>query len=196
MRGLEARAVAAACLAGGARLLQIRQKSGSSGAWLTLVRAVVADAAACDGSVIVNDRPDIALMAGARGVHVGQSDLPVAVAKAIAGALALVGVSTHTTGQIDEALSGPADYVAVGPVFRTTTKDTGYEPQGLGLVRYAAGRGKPVVAIGGISLHNARQVLDAGATAVAVISDLLSGNRPDARIRAFLERLPGQPFKV
>lgn len=196
MRGLEPRAVAAACLAAGVRLVQVRQKTAGTGAFLALVRGVVSDAASREAAVIVNDRPDIALMSGAGGVHVGQSDLPAAAVKEITGAEAVVGVSTHTVSQVDEAIAGPADYVAVGPVFRTATKDTGYEPRGLDLVRYAAGRGKPVVAIGGISLENATEVLDAGASAVAVISELLSGDDPEARIRAFLARLPAQPFKV
>ncbi|HXG56960.1 MAG TPA: thiamine phosphate synthase [Vicinamibacterales bacterium] len=189
MRGLEPRAVAAACLAAGVRLLQVRQKTAGTGMFLALVRSVVADGAVRGASVIVNDRPDIALMSGARGVHVGQSDLSVADVKSITGLQCVVGVSTHTTSQVDEAIAGPADYVAVGPVFRTATKDTGYEPRGLELVRYAAGRGKPVVAIGGISLDNARQVTDAGASAVAIISDLLEGGQVAARLGAYLRAL-------
>jgi thiamine-phosphate pyrophosphorylase len=125
-------------------------------------------------------------MAGAAGVHVGQQDLPAAAVRAIAGEHAIIGISTHTREQIDEALGGAADYVAIGPVFSTSTKDTGYEPRGLEMVRYAAGRGKPVVAIGGITMANAADVLAAGATSVAVISELLSGPDVEHRVREFL----------
>ena len=135
-------------------------------------------------------------MAGAAGVHVGQSDLPVGVAQAIAGPGVMVGISTHTPQQVDEAVAGPARYVAVGPIFSTVTKETGYEPRGLDLVRYAARFGKPVIAIGGISLGNAASVFSAGASAVAVISDLLSEATPEARVRAFLTGIPARPFNV
>ena len=81
-------------------------------------------------------------------------------------------------------------------MFQTRTKDTGYEPRGLALVRYAAGRGKPVVAIGGIALDNAAGVIEAGASAVAVISDLLSESSPEERVRAYLARIPARPFNV
>ena len=90
--------------------------------------------------------------------------------------------------QVDEALRTTANYVAVGPIFGTATKDTGYTARGLDLVRYAAGRGKPVVAIGGITLDNARSVLEAGATALAVITDLLQGD-PESRTRAFVRQV-------
>ena len=195
-RGIAALALAEACLRGGARLLQLRAKHDAGDEFLELAERMVA--AACDvgGVVIVNDRADIARMANAGGVHVGQTDLPVPVARAIVGAKAVVGVSTHDREQIDTALSSDASYVAVGPVFLTATKDTGYTPRGLDLVKYAAGRGKPVVAIGGITLDRAPDVIAAGASALAVISDILVGNDPEARIRAFLARLPPQPFKV
>jgi thiamine-phosphate pyrophosphorylase len=185
LRGLDPLAVAEACLAGGARLLQVRQKgtTGGSGTLLAFARDVVALGRACDADVIVNDRADIALMAGAAGVHVGQQDLPVPVVRTLLGEDAIVGVSTHTPEQVDAALSGSADYLAVGPVFSTATKETGYTPRGLELIRQAAGRGKPVVAIGGVTLANARAVLAAGAASVALISDLLSDADPEERVR-------------
>ncbi len=188
MRGLDPLALARAFLDAGARLLQVRQKGreGGDAGRLTLVRTVVAAARSVEAAVIVNDRADIAVMAGAGGVHVGQQDIRPVDARAIVGPEAIVGISTHDRKQIDEALGGPADYVAVGPVFRTATKDTGYEPRGLELVRYAAGRGKPVVAIGGVSRTNAGAVLAAGADSVAVVSDLVSAADPAARVREFL----------
>ena len=128
-------------------------------------------------------------MSGASGVHVGQEDLSVDEVRAIAGPTAVVGLSTHDERQVDDALAGRATYVAVGPIFGTATKDTGYSARGLDLVRYAAGRGKPVVAIGGITLERVAAVVEAGASAVAVIGDLLTGGDPEGRTRA----VPGAP---
>jgi thiamine-phosphate pyrophosphorylase len=189
-------ALAEACLRGGARILQIRAKEDSSARLLALVERVVAVARPAGARVIVNDRADIARIAGADGVHVGQTDLPVQAAFEIVGPARIVGLSTHDRAQIDAALAGPSSYVAVGPVYLTDTKDTGYRPRGLELVRYAANRGKPIVAIGGITLDRAPGVVDAGASAVAVITDLFADNDPEARVRAFLARLPVQPFNV
>jgi thiamine-phosphate pyrophosphorylase len=105
----------------------------------------------------------------------------------------MVGLSTHTLDQIDRAVREPVSYVAIGPVFGTLTKRTGYEPVGLETVREAARRaaahGLPLVAIGGITLQTAASVLAAGAASVAVIGDLLATSEPEARVRAFVERL-------
>ena len=109
-------------------------------------------------------------------------------ARAIVGADAVVGVSTHDAAQVDAALATSASYVAVGPIFRTGTKETGYEPRGIALIREAAGRGKPVVAIGGITLDTAAQVIEAGAASVAVISDLMVDD-PEERVRQYLRIL-------
>ena len=188
-RGIEPLALAAACLRGGATVLQVRQKSGASGAFLSLVRDIVRLDGRGEAAVIVNDRADIALMAGAQGVHVGQEDLPVATVRAICGGGAGIGISTHTRAQVDAAVEEDVDYVAVGPIFGTATKETGYSARGLELVEYAARRGKPVVAIGGITVEGARVVRDAGATAVAVISDLLASGDPEARVRDYLRAL-------
>ena len=157
---------------------------------------MVRRAAGTTTRVIVNDRADLARAAGAHGVHVGQDDLSPAEARAIVGPAAIVGVSTHTREQIDRALESCASYVAVGPVYTTTTKDTGYDARGLDLVRYAAGRGKPVVAIGGITLSRAGEVVAAGASAVAVITDLLVEIDVEQRVRAFGRALPPRPIKV
>jgi thiamine-phosphate pyrophosphorylase len=195
-RDIDPVALAAACVRGGARLLQIRAKEDSSARLVALTDRIVALARPAGARVIVNDRADVARMCHADGVHVGQTDLPVESARAVVGAAAIVGVSTHDRAQVDRALESSASYVAVGPVFLTTTKETGYEPRGLDLVRYAAGRGKPVVAIGGITLERAPEVVAAGASALAVITDIVAGGDPEARVRAFLERLPGEPFNV
>jgi thiamine-phosphate pyrophosphorylase len=141
--------------------------------------------------VIVNDRADLALLARAAGAHVGQDDLPPAAARRLLGPDATVGYSTHTVAQIDAAAGEPVSYVAVGPVFGTHSKDTGYEPVGLALVAEAARRlrGRPVVAIGGITLERAPEVLAAGASSVAVIADLLTGGDPRARVAAYVRAL-------
>jgi thiamine-phosphate pyrophosphorylase len=185
-RGVDPRSVAEACFRGGARWLQLRQKSGGSGDLLALADDVARVAAQFDALVIVNDRADVSRMANCAGVHVGQDDLPVEDARRIVGAEAIVGVSTHDRAQIDAALATTATYVAVGPLYATVTKDTGFEARGVELVAYAANRGKPVVAIGGITLERAPAALRAGASAVAVITDVLTGGDPDARTRAFL----------
>jgi len=194
-RGLEPCDVVGACLRGGARLLQVRWKQGNTSAFLSLADQIVRIARVHGARVIVNDRADIARMADADGVHVGQEDLEVEAARAVVGEHAIVGLSTHTREQVDAALSTSASYVAVGPIFTTATKDTGYDARGLDLVAYAAGRGKPIVAIGGITLERAPDVIAAGAAAVAVISDLLTDDI-EQRVRAFVSALPARPFKV
>jgi thiamine-phosphate pyrophosphorylase len=182
--------LARAFLDGGARLLQLRAKRIGSGPVLEVTERLVALAAAYGGRVVVNDRADVARMAGAAGVHVGQEDIDAAAARAIVGPDRVVGLSTHSAGQVDAALAQPISYLAVGPVYGTATKDTGYAPVGLELVEYAAARAGtlPVVAIGGIDLARAPDVLAAGAAAVAVISDLLVDD-PAARVRAYLKAL-------
>jgi thiamine-phosphate pyrophosphorylase len=124
---------------------------------------------------------------------VGQHDLPVGLARTIVGEGAVVGLSTHTSDQIEAAVVQPISYLAVGPVFETSTKATGYKAVGLDGVRRAAERARarsvPVVAIGGVTLGTAREVIEAGAASVAVISDLLSGGDPERRVRSYLRRL-------
>ncbi len=160
---------------------------------LDCTERIVERAASCHAQIIVNDRADVAALAGADGVHVGQHDLSPAAVRAIAGDCVIVGLSTHTAEQLEQALHERIDYVAVGPVFPTTTKDTGYTSVGLARVSDAAGvalpRRLPVVAIGGITLDRASAVLEAGASAVAVIGDLFATGDPTARVRAYLERL-------
>lgn len=181
---------ASACLAGGARLLQLRGKNLSGRDFLEAATAIVDRAVACGATIIVNDRADIARLSGAGGVHVGQDDLTPEQARAVLGPDAVVGVSTHTPDQLDRALFQPIDYVAVGPVFGTETKSTGYEPIGVDAVRAAAARAAArqvaLVAIGGITRARSRSVLDAGAQSVAVISDLLTTGDPTGRVREFL----------
>jgi len=174
-------------LAAGARLIQLRDKSTRTGPLVALADAAVSRAHAVGALLIVNDRADVARLSGADGVHVGQDDLPVTDVRRVLGEDAIVGLSTHDPRQIDRAIETSATYIAVGPIYGTSTKDTGYIARGLDLVRYAVARadGRPVVAIGGITLERASEVLDAGAASVAIISDLLTQD-PVARVRAFL----------
>jgi thiamine-phosphate pyrophosphorylase len=188
--------LAAAYLNGGARFLQIRAKTLGSAALLDLSAGVTEMARAAGAMVVVNDRADVAKLSGADGVHVGQEDLPVADARALLGARAIIGLSTHTDAQIEAARGPGLSYLAVGPVFGTSTKATGYGQVGLHRVRYAVrllAERLPgllgVVGIGGITLENARDVLEAGAASVAVVSDLLSTGNPELRAREYVARL-------
>ncbi len=184
--------LARAYMDGGARLLQVRAKQVASAPFLELCEAVVASARPYDASVIINDRVDVARLSGAAGVHLGQEDLPATAARQQLGAQSIVGLSTHTVEQIEDARREPISYVAVGPIFGTATKDTGYDAVGLELVKQAVARvgaGLPVVAIGGITLERVRLVTDAGATSVAVISDLLTGGSPMKRVQQYLRAL-------
>jgi thiamine-phosphate pyrophosphorylase len=180
-------AVAAAYLASGVRLLQLRAKDLESGDFLALTRGVVRDAHAAGARVIVNDRADVAVMAQADGVHVGQEDLSPADVRRIVGPELIVGLSTHTLEQVEAALMEPVTYIAVGPIFGTTTKATGYDAVGVALLEQAAARAgsMPVVAIGGITRRTVEQVWRAGAASAAVITDLL-GDDPAARAAEFL----------
>lgn len=186
--------LAAAFLDGGARVIQLRAKHLASGALLTHADALVRAAHPYGASIIVNDRADVALVAGAAGTHVGQDDLPPAAARRLLGPAATIGYSTHTVAQIETAAAEPVTYLAVGPVFGTQTKATGYAAVGLALVAEAIrrSRGTPVVAIGGITLERAPEVIAAGASSVAVITDLLAGGDPRARVAAYLRALGGQ----
>jgi thiamine-phosphate pyrophosphorylase len=172
-------------------LLQIRSKTLASGPLFDLCSSIVALAVSSNAMVIVNDRADLACMSGATGAHVGQDDLPPFHARRLVGHEAIVGLSTHTVPQVQAALREPITYIAVGPVFGTRTKDTGYQPVGLDLVSVAArlSGGVPIVAIGGVTLANARSVIDAGATSVAVIGDLLATSDPRGRADALVRAL-------
>lgn len=186
--------LARAYLAGGARLLQIRATDVASGAFLAWCDEVIRDATDVGAQVIVNDRADIAAVAGAAGVHLGQSDLSPDVARRMGPANMMVGLSTHTRLQLDLSTTVAVDYVAVGPVYQTRTKETGYTAVGLDLVTYASRLKpeRPVVAIGGVTLERVEAVMSAGATSVAVISDLLTGGDPTRRVADYV-RVVGAP---
>lgn len=185
--------LASAYLRAGARLLQLRAKSMPGDRFLATASALVLLAHKHQAQIIINDRADLARLSSADGVHVGQDDLSPSAVRSIVGDEAVVGLSTHTGEQVARAVLEPVSYVAVGPVFGTATKATGLSPVGLDMVRDSArcalSRGLPIVAIGGVTLENAQSVLDAGAACVAVISDLVAAGDPEARVRAYIERL-------
>ncbi len=167
---------------GGARLVQLREKHLSPREFYAEAAEALAVARSFGARLIVNDRADIALAIGADGVHLGQDDMPPEAARRLLGAGAVIGFSTHNVGQAIEAALMPVDYVAVGPVFRTTSKerpDPSVGLEGLRRVREAVGGSVPLVAIGGVTRENAAAVLDAGADSVAVIGALLTRSGPD-----------------
>ena len=176
----------------GVRFVQLRAKRLTGGAMLSLAEPMASRCRAAGVTFIVNDRADVAKMAGAHGVHVGQDDLSPSDARTVVGGAAIVGCSTHDAAQAAAALREPISYLAIGPVFSTASKRNPDPVVGLETVARAAAAahaaGVPLVAIGGITIESARAVLDAGADAVAVIADLL-GDEPGARIRAYLRAL-------
>ena len=158
----------------GVQWVQLRGKDLPSGQLFRECRRLVALARPLGLKVIVNDRADLAWLSGADGVHVGQEDLPAAEARRILGEQAIIGLSTHGLEQARQAQESPADYVAIGPVFPTRTKenpDPVVERQELKAIRECVA--KPLVAIGGITLENARPLFQSGVDSVAVIRDLL-----------------------
>ena len=167
-------------MAGGVTLLQYRNKAGSARTMLEQARELrrrLRDKI----RLIMNDRADLCLAAGFDGLHVGQEDLSPESARRVIGPKLWLGVSTHNPEQLREADQTTADYLAIGPVFATSSKERPDPVVGLEGVRRARElTRKPLVAIGGITRGNARSVLDAGADSVAVISDLLRGPRKSA----------------
>lgn len=143
---------------------------------------------------LVNDRPDVASLARADGVHVGQEDLSVEEARAVVGPGRWVGVSTHTLDQFRCAAATSADYIAVGPAFPTSTKQNPDPVVGLDFIRQVRALSeKPIVAIGGITLDRAAAVIEAGADSVAVLGDICAAPNPAAQVARYLERLAAAP---
>ena len=178
-------AFAGELLAGGCTLLQYRNKSGNARVMLEQARELSkqspARAPAPHVRLIMNDRADLCLIAEFDGVHVGQDDLLPESVRSIIGPECWLGVSTHNPEQIQEADRTSADYLAIGPVFSTSSKDRPDPVVGLeGVRRARALTRKPLVAIGGITRGNAASVIEAGADSVGVISDLIREPRKSA----------------
>jgi thiamine-phosphate diphosphorylase len=165
--------IVAQLLVAGVRTIQLRDKASSTKDLLDAARACLKLTRAACALLIINDSIDVALASDADGVHLGQDDIPIDEARRALGDGKLIGLSTHSIEQFRSGLSTSADYLAVGPVFSTSTKENPSPVVGLELVRAAHEiSDRPVVAIGGINLKQARRVLDAGADAIAVISAL------------------------
>jgi thiamine-phosphate pyrophosphorylase len=191
-RGRDLPGLLDAVLAGGCRLVQLREKTMPLGDLLPLARSLARRCHEVGALLIVNDRADLALAAGADGLHVGQDDLPARQARGLLPPGMILGVSTHDPEQARRAVADGADYVAVGSIFPTTTK-AGFQLVGPELIRRVRLEVPvPLVGIGGITAENAPAVLGAGADAVAVISALCAAPDPEAATRAFLARIvPG-----
>jgi thiamine-phosphate pyrophosphorylase len=174
----------------GVRLLQYRAKNVPARETLETAKQIAELARIKGANFFVNDRPDLAYLAGADGVHVGQDDLSVEQARTIVGQDYWVGVSTHNRHQFERAAASSADYVAIGPLFATTSKANPDPVVGTALLReLRLLTEKPIVAIGGITLDRAAEVIEAGADSVAVISDILGASDPGQQARKFIQRL-------
>lgn len=175
--------------AGGATMIQLRDKTASPREFYTAALEAMEVARRFNVRIIINDRVDIAIAVNADGVHLGQEDVPPDRARRLLGESRIVGFSAHGLKQAVEADGLPVDYIAIGPVFQTSTKE---DPDAVvGLEAIAATRrqtSKPLVAIGGITLSRAASVIEAGADSVAVISDLFSTGDISGRAREFIDR--------
>lgn len=178
-----------AILAGGVRLVQLRAKDLDAGPFLALARALGATVRAAGGTFVVNDRPDVAALAGAHAVHLGQHDLSVADVRGWLPAGMMIGVSCHSPEQVDAARASGADYLGYGPVFATQSKRNPDPVVGLaGLTEACARAGSvPVVGIGGIGVGDLAAVRAAGARAAAMIGALAGADDPGAAARAAVE---------
>ena len=174
----------------GARLIQLREKTDSPLQFFKQAESAVRVARDRGAKIIINDRVDIALALKADGVHLGQEDLGPAAARRILGGDAIIGFSTHSLEQARLAAQLPVDYVAIGPIFSTTTKQSTNRPvglDGLARLREALG-GVPLVAIGGITSKNIGTVIKAGADVVAIIGDIwVPATDPLIRIKRLLD---------
>jgi thiamine-phosphate pyrophosphorylase len=175
-RGRAAETVLHELLAGGVSILQLRVKAMAPSDFFELAKRARAKTRAHGCKLIINDRVDIVLACDADGVHLGQDDLPLAAGRKLMGNK-IVGISTHDIEQAREAERNGADYIGFGPMFGTSTKNTGFAPRGIEMLRQIrTGVKLPIVAIGGINEQNVRQVWQAGADSAAIISDILGAD--------------------
>jgi thiamine-phosphate diphosphorylase len=182
--------LADAYLAGGARLLQLRLKDATARTVDEAARALRAATRRAGALLVVNDRPDVAAAVEADGVHLGQDDVPVAVARAVLGPDRFVGVSTHDLDEARAAVADGADYLGVGPIYDTTSKRGALAARGLVLLRdVRALTDRPLVAIGGITPETAAAVRAAGADSIAMIAALTRAADAAATVRDLVTRL-------
>jgi thiamine-phosphate pyrophosphorylase len=177
-------------LAGGARFLQLRVKALAANEFFDLARRARTETRSHGCRLIVNDRVDVALACDADGVHLGQEDLPLAVGRKLIGDK-IIGISTHDLDQARDAEQNGADYIGFGPMFGTSTKDTGYAARGVEMLRQIRERvNLPIVAIGGINEQNVQQVWQAGANSAAIISDILRAEDIPAKMARIQRHAP------
>jgi thiamine-phosphate pyrophosphorylase len=178
-----------AVLAGGSRMLQLREKEWPSGRIFPLAQRLLGQCRRAGATFIVNDRVDLALALGADGVHLGQDDLPPAAARPLLRPGMILGLSTHSREQARAAQAAGADYVAVGSIFPTGTKPD-FQLVGPGLIRELRGEIKaPIVGIGGITPDNVADVIRAGADGVAVISAVGAAPDPEGATRRLIDAI-------
>ena len=188
-RGRDLVGLLAQALAGGSRMIQLRDKDWPSGRLLPLAEKLRAACAAAGATFIVNDRVDLALAVGADGVHLGQDDLPARAARPLLRPGMIMGISTHSLEQARTAQAEGADYVAVGSMFATTSK-ADFQLVGPDLMRKLRGEIRvPLVGIGGITPDNVSEVIRAGADGVAVISAVCAAKDPQAAAARFLAQI-------
>ena len=174
---------------GGATLVQLRDKDSAPREFYREASNALAIARRCDVKLIINDRVDIAHAIKADGVHLGQDDTPVSAARSLLGPDSIIGISTHNLHQVALALNEPADYIAFGPIFSTLSKGNPDPVIGLDALRTLRKQigAKPLVAIGGITMANAFDVLEAGAESVAIIRAILDDpNQITERVRTLI----------
>jgi len=188
--------LARAMLGGGARLLQLRLKQTATGTLVDVAARLRELTTAAGARLIVNDRVDVALAAAADGVHLGQDDLPIAVARRLLGPERWIGFSTHSEAQLAAAAGCGADYLSLGPIFATTSKSQADPVIGTTRLRAARARvSEPLVAIGGITATTAREVLDAGADAIAIIAAVVRAPDVTRAVAELLEIAESTPSR-
>ncbi len=185
-KGRAPEAVLRDLLEGGVKILQLRAKAMSPSDFLELAQTARGLTESYGCRFIVNDRLDIALASNADGVHLGQEDLPLRAARKLMGEK-IIGISTHDMAQAEEAERNGADYIGFGPMFGTTTKDTGYTARGIKMLRQIRKAVRiPIVAIGGVNQNNVKEVWQAGADSAAIISDILGAQDVAEKVRKIL----------
>lgn len=183
-------AVTGALLDAGVRLIQYRDKKSNARQLYEASAAMAEQVRWAGGRLMVNDRADVAWASRADGVHLGQCDLPAAMARQILPAGKIIGLSTHSIAQVKEADGDPVDYIAFGPIFATGSKERADPVVGLASLKEARkATRKPLVAIGGITLERARSVMESGADSIAVIHALLAAPNVGEEARKFLQVL-------
>ena len=182
--------VVEAAVLGGVTCVQLREKECPAGEFIELALRIKPLLRSASVPLIINDRLDVALAAGADGVHLGQSDIPLDLAREISGDRLIIGISAGSVEEAVKAESGGADYIGISPVYNTPTKtDTG-QPQGLeGVRKMRKAVGIPIVGIGGLNAGNAAEVIRSGADGIAVVSAIVSAPDPGEAARALLRQI-------